>query len=219
MGEILSGTGHASRMLGRSDEAQKELAEAMKIAERAQEQGPDGADPEFPGGPALLSRRRRGRAAPLRAGAPDRLENGGPAARAAVPGEPREGRDCRGASPARDRDVEEAGRRVRRARLEIPVGRQRRLPRAGATSPRSDTARPGRSSSARSRGARSSACAPCSRGAITCSRPPCDPRATPPTPPGTSAEARRILEEIRKEAKTDDVVKRADLAPILAEAR
>ena len=31
-------------------------------------------------------------------------------------------------------------------------------------------------------------------------------------------EARRILEEIRKEAKTDDVVKRADLAPILAEA-
>ncbi len=32
------------------------------------------------------------------------------------------------------------------------------------------------------------------------------------------AEARRILEEIRKEAKTDDVVKRADLAPILAEA-
>ncbi len=32
-------------------------------------------------------------------------------------------------------------------------------------------------------------------------------------------EARRILEEIRKEAKTDDVVKRADLAPILAEAR
>jgi tetratricopeptide (TPR) repeat protein len=31
-------------------------------------------------------------------------------------------------------------------------------------------------------------------------------------------EARRILEEIRKEAKSDDVVKRADLAPILAEA-
>jgi len=31
-------------------------------------------------------------------------------------------------------------------------------------------------------------------------------------------EARRGLEEIRKEAKTDDVVKRADLAPILAEA-
>ena len=31
------------------------------------------------------------------------------------------------------------------------------------------------------------------------------------------AEARRLLEEIRKEAKTDDVVKRADLAPILAE--
>ena len=31
-------------------------------------------------------------------------------------------------------------------------------------------------------------------------------------------EARRILEEIRKEAKTDDVLKRADLAPILAEA-
>ena len=31
-------------------------------------------------------------------------------------------------------------------------------------------------------------------------------------------EARRILEEIRKEAKTDDVVKRADLAPILVDA-
>jgi len=31
-------------------------------------------------------------------------------------------------------------------------------------------------------------------------------------------EARRILEEIRKEAKTDDVLKRADLAPILAQA-
>ena len=31
-------------------------------------------------------------------------------------------------------------------------------------------------------------------------------------------QARRILEEIRKEAKTDDVVKRADLAPIRAEA-
>ena len=31
-------------------------------------------------------------------------------------------------------------------------------------------------------------------------------------------EARRILDEIRKEAKTDDVVKRADLAPILAKA-
>jgi eukaryotic-like serine/threonine-protein kinase len=31
-------------------------------------------------------------------------------------------------------------------------------------------------------------------------------------------EARRILEEIRKEARTDDVVKRADLAPILGEA-
>jgi tetratricopeptide (TPR) repeat protein len=33
------------------------------------------------------------------------------------------------------------------------------------------------------------------------------------------AEARRIVEEIRKEAKTDDVVKRADLAPILAEGK
>jgi eukaryotic-like serine/threonine-protein kinase len=33
------------------------------------------------------------------------------------------------------------------------------------------------------------------------------------------AEARRILDEIRKEAKTDDVLKRADLSPILAEAR
>jgi eukaryotic-like serine/threonine-protein kinase len=33
------------------------------------------------------------------------------------------------------------------------------------------------------------------------------------------AEARRILDEIRKEAKTDDVLKRADLAPILAAAR
>ncbi len=32
------------------------------------------------------------------------------------------------------------------------------------------------------------------------------------------AEARRVLEEIRKEAKSDDVVKRADLAPILAAA-
>ena len=32
-------------------------------------------------------------------------------------------------------------------------------------------------------------------------------------------EARRAVEEIRKEAKTDDVVKRADLAPILAEPR
>jgi hypothetical protein len=30
------------------------------------------------------------------------------------------------------------------------------------------------------------------------------------------AEARRILDEIRKDAKTDDVLKRADLAPILA---
>jgi eukaryotic-like serine/threonine-protein kinase len=33
------------------------------------------------------------------------------------------------------------------------------------------------------------------------------------------AEARRILDEIRKEAKTDAVLNRADLAPILAEAR
>jgi tetratricopeptide (TPR) repeat protein len=32
-------------------------------------------------------------------------------------------------------------------------------------------------------------------------------------------EARRILEEIRKEAKTDEVVKRADLSPILADAK
>jgi tetratricopeptide (TPR) repeat protein len=33
------------------------------------------------------------------------------------------------------------------------------------------------------------------------------------------AEARRLLEEIRKEAKSDAVVKRADLAPILADSR
>jgi tetratricopeptide (TPR) repeat protein len=33
------------------------------------------------------------------------------------------------------------------------------------------------------------------------------------------AEARRLLEEIRKEAKSDAVVRRADLAPILAESR
>jgi hypothetical protein len=32
-------------------------------------------------------------------------------------------------------------------------------------------------------------------------------------------DARRILDEIKKEAKTDEVVKRSDLAPILAEAR
>jgi tetratricopeptide (TPR) repeat protein len=36
MGEILSGTGHSQAMLGRSDAAQTQLAEASKLAEKLQ---------------------------------------------------------------------------------------------------------------------------------------------------------------------------------------
>ena len=59
----------------------------------------------------------------------------------------------------------------------------------------------------------------CRRGATTCWRPRCDTSGSAADASRHLTEARRILEEIRKEAKTDEVVKRADLAPILAEAR
>ncbi len=110
MGEILSGTGHSQAMLGqirRGPNAARRSAEALG---EAPEPRPDGSDPQLPGRPALLPRRRQSRAVPLRAGPPDGLEDRRQACRAAVEGQPREDRDRRGAPPVRGRGTQETGR-------------------------------------------------------------------------------------------------------------
>ncbi len=132
MGEILSGTGHSQAMLGRSDAAQTQLAEALKLAEKLQNKALTAQILNFQGDRLFYLGDARGRAAPLRAGAPDRFEDRRQAPRAALEGQPREDRDCRGAPPIGDRGAHEAGRTIRLARPEICVGRVHRSARPGA---------------------------------------------------------------------------------------
>ena len=187
MGEILSGTGHSQAMLGRSDAAQTQLAEALKLSDKLQNKALTAQILNFQGDRLFYVGDARGRAAPLRAGAPDRLEDRRQAPRAAVEGQPREDRHRRGAPPVGDRGAQEAGRGIRLARPEVPVGREHRPAGPGA---RRGEALPAGPAGARARAReerKARPAAPCWRAAITCSLPRCDPPATPPRRPGTSA--------------------------------
>jgi tetratricopeptide (TPR) repeat protein/tRNA A-37 threonylcarbamoyl transferase component Bud32 len=217
MGEILSGTGHALAMLGRSDEAQKQLAEALKLAGELQNKALTAQILNFQG---------------------DRLYYRGDA-RAA---QPLYEQALQAASKTGDRRLELLSR-VNLAKIAIAQGRpqpaietlkkladesdavglkylaveseislgealvgakryreaRQELERALAKSEKLGL----RALLARSHSLLASALR--SEGnAADASR--------------HLGEARRILEEIRKEARTDDVVKRSDLSPILADA-
>ena len=96
MVEILSGTGHSQAMLGRSEAAQTQLVEALKLAEKLENKALTAQILNFQGDRLFYLGEARAARPLLRAGAPGRLEDRRQASRAALEGQPREDRDCRG---------------------------------------------------------------------------------------------------------------------------
>ena len=218
MGEILSGTGHSQSMLGRSDAAQVQLAEAMKLSDKLQNKALTAQILNFQGdrlfylGDARAARPLYERALQTASKTGDRrlelLSKVNLAKSAIAEGRPQpaiEGlkkladeSDSLGLKYLSVESTVYLGqalvqtKRYREARLE--------LERALAKSEKLEL----RALQARSHYLLASALQSAGNAADASRH---------------LSEARRGLEEIRKEAKTDDVVKRADLAPILAEAR
>ena len=217
MGEILSGTGHSQAMLGRSDAAQTQLAEALKLSEKLQNKALTAQILNFQGdrlfylGDARAARPLYEQALQTASKSGDKrlevLSKVNLAKTAIAEGRPQsaveglkklaEESDSLGLKYLSVESAVLLGQALIEAKR-YPQARQE-LERALAKSEKLGL----RALLARSHYL----------------------LATTLRSTGNAAEAsrhlgeaRRILEEIRKEAKTDDVVKRADLAPILAQA-
>jgi serine/threonine protein kinase/tetratricopeptide (TPR) repeat protein len=217
MGEILSGTGHAETMIGKSDAAQSQFTEALKVSDKLQNKALEAQILNFQGdglfylGDLKAARplyERALRAAPKTGDRRLELQSKANLAKCAIAaGRSQEAMDTlqklTGEADSlglKYLSVEStvflgqaliAGKRYDQARQEL----ERALAKAEKLGARSLEARAQflLASTLQSTG-------------------------EPAEASRHLTEARRILDEIRKEAKTDAVLKRADLAPILAAA-
>ncbi len=217
MGEILSGTGHSQAMLGRSDEAKAQLAEALALSEKLQNKALTAQILNFQGDRLFYLGDARG-ARPLYEQALQTASKTGDrrlellskvnlAKCAIAEGRPQPA--IEGLKKLAD-ESDSLGLKYLSVESTVSLGQaliqtkrykeaRQELERALAKSEKLDL----RALQARSHYLLAAAM-----------------RSTGNAGDASRhvGEARRILEEIRKEAKTDDVLKRADLAPILAEA-
>ena len=217
MGEILSGTGHSQAMLGRSDAAQAHLAEALKLSEKLQNKALTAQILNFQGdrlffaGDARAARPLYEQALQTAAKSGDRrlelLSKVNLAKSAIAEGRPQPA--IEGLKKLAD-ESDSLGLKYLSVESTVYLGEalietkryreaRQELERALAKSEKLDL----RALQARSHYLLATALRSTGNAADASRH---------------LGEARRILEEIRKEAGTDDVVKRADLAPILAEA-
>ena len=215
MGEILSGTGHSLALIGRSDEAEKPLAEALTIAGELQNKALTSQIYEFQGDRLAFRGDFRGakalyeQALQTAAKASDRrlelMSRVGLAKAAIAEGRPQQAIDS---LRKLSEESDAAGQKYLSVDSSVSLGEalvaakrhpqaRQELERALARSEKLGL----RALQARSHYLLASTLR-ASGNAAEASR--------------QLAEASRTLEEIRKEAKTDEVVKRSDLAPILA---
>jgi serine/threonine protein kinase/tetratricopeptide (TPR) repeat protein len=216
MGEILSGTGHALAMLGRSDEAQKQLAEALKLSVKLENKALTAQILNFEGD-RLFYRGDAKAAQPLYEQALQAASKTGDrrlelisrvnlAKSAIAQGRPQPA--IEGLRKLSD-ESDSLGLKYLSVESAVYLGQalvetkryaqaQQELERALAKSERLGL----RALLARSHYLLASALRSTGNAADASRH---------------LGEARRLLEEIRKEAKTDDVVKRFDLKPILAD--
>jgi serine/threonine protein kinase/tetratricopeptide (TPR) repeat protein len=217
MGEILSGTGHAETMIGRSDAAPAQFAEALKVSDKLKNKALEGQILNFQGdglfylGDFKGARPLYERALQDAAKTGDRrleLQSKANLAKCAIAaGRSQETTDT---LQKLSGDADSLGLKYLSVESTVFLGQAliagKRYPQARQELERA-------LAKAEKLGARSLE----ARAHFLL--------ASTPQSTGEAAEAsrhlteaRRILDEIRKEAKTDAVVKRADLAPILAEA-
>jgi serine/threonine protein kinase/tetratricopeptide (TPR) repeat protein len=217
MGEILSGTGHSQAMIGRSDAAREQLAEALKVSDKLQNKALAAQILNFQGdrlfylGDVKAARPFYERALQTAAKTGDRrleILSKVNLAKCGTAGRPQSGIDSLQKLAG---DSDSLGLKYLSVESSVLLAQAlidaKRYPQA-----RQELER------ALGQGEKLGARALQARAHFLLAS---TLRFTGDTT-GSSrhlAEARRILEEIRKEAKTDDVLKRSDLAPILAEAR
>lgn len=218
MGEILSGTGHALCLLGRSEEARKPLADALKLAGELQNKALTAQVQNFEGdrffyhGDAKAAQSQYEQALATAAKTGDKrldlLSRVNLAKTAIAQGRPQPAIDT---LKKLSGEADAAGQKYLSVESEISLGE------ALVGARRFREARP-ELERALAKSEKLGLRALLARGHYLLAS-ALRSAGSAPDASRHLAEARRILEEIRKEAKTDEVVKRSDLAPILAEAR